>query len=174
MSLMTRPAEGGEPSHPNKPRRPRLPSAPRPAIVAALAALAIALVFIAVSWTHAPWRDYVRRKPPAYVELTFVGPASLPATFRSGQPVRFSFVINNVGKSGTSKTVDWTTSVRDTETGQARQVSSGSAVIDAGNARTVSGQVTIEGSHRNEVIVKLGSGQQIDFYVTAAGTAGSG
>jgi hypothetical protein len=88
--------------------------------------------------------------------------------------VRFSFLINNVGKSGTSKTVDWTTSVRDTETGQTQPVSSGSAVIDAGSAKNVSEQVTIEGSHRSEVIVKLGSGQQIDFYVTATGTSGSG
>jgi hypothetical protein len=168
MSLMTRPAEGAEPGQPNKPR------VPGPAVVAALVALAVGLVFFAVSWTHAPWRDYVRRKPPAYVELTFVGPASLPATFRSGQPVRFSFLINNVGKSGTSKTVDWTTSVRDTETGRTQPVSSGSAVIDAGSAKTVNEQVTIEGSHRSEVIVKLGSGQQIDFYVTATGTSGSG
>jgi hypothetical protein len=143
-------------------------------VAAGLVALVIAAIFVAVSWTHAPWRDYVQRKPPSYVELTVVQPQALPATFVAGQPVQFDFSINNVDKAGTHRTIDWVTSARDTVTGRTTISSRGSAVIAAGSAKTVSQQVTLGGTHRGEVIVKLGTGQQIDFYVSPRTAPGPG
>jgi hypothetical protein len=167
---MTRPDETG----PNVPRRRRgAPGYQRPLVVAGAVILGIAAIIFAVSWTHAPWRDYVHRKPASYVELTFVQAQELPAAFVAGQPVRFTFSIHNVDAAGTHRTIDWTTSVRDTVTGTVTSAARAEAVIGAGATKTISGQVTINGANRNEVIVKLGSGQQIDFYVAPRETTGS-
>jgi hypothetical protein len=161
MSVMTRAARGTDAPEPLTPaKRSR-----RAIRLAATAVLVVVLAVFAVSWTHAPWRDFVHRKPASYVELSVVQPARLPSTVPSGGTVRFSFVIRNVEPAGTHRTVSWVTSVRDTVTGEVTTVGTGSADISGGDTRTTAQQVTIKGTHRSEVIVKLASGQQIDFYV---------
>jgi hypothetical protein len=176
MSVMTHRTEpaGPPPSAPRRraPRRSYRP--PRAVTATGLVVLVVFLIVVAVSWTHAPWRDYVRRKPPNYVELTVVRPQALASTFVSGHPVRFDFSINNVDQAGTHRTITWVTSVRDTVTGHTVVADRGSEAIAAGSVKTLSQQVTIRGTHRSEVIVKLGSGQQIDFYVSPKPAAGSG
>ena len=184
MSVMTRPADGTGPPEdpPHPPEPPDLPDPPgprgpvgrRPVVVAGLAVLAIIAIFIAVSWTHAPWRDFVHRKPPSYVELTVVGPQALPSTFLAGEPVSFAFSVKNVDQSGTRRNVTWVTSVRDTVTGHSDAVNHGSAVVEAGSTKTVSEQVSIDSTHRTEVVVRLGTGEQIDFYVSPQAAAGGG
>lgn len=161
MSVMTRAARGTEAPEPQTPA-----SGKRRGIrLAAVAILVVVLAAFAVSWTHAPWRDFVRRKPASYVELSVVQPAQLPSSVPSGGTIRFTFVIRNVEPSSAHRTVSWVTSLRDTVTGANTSVGTGSADIPGGSTRTVLQQVTIKGTHRSEVIVKLASGQQIDFYV---------
>jgi hypothetical protein len=159
MSVMTRAADGTQSPTPQ-------PSGNRRGIRRLVAAVLIAVLAIfAVSWTHAPWRDFVHRKPASYVELSFVQPGRLPSTVPAGGSIRFSFVINNVEPVTSHRTVSWKTSVRDTDTGATTTVSTGSLDIPGGETRTVAQQVTVKGTHRAEVVVKLGSGQQIDFFV---------
>jgi hypothetical protein len=173
MSVMTHRTDQAEP--PPRRRAPRRSLRPQRAIAAAgLVVLAVVLIFVAVSWTHAPWRDYVQRKPPSYVEVTVVRPQALPTTFVSGQPVHFDFSINNIDKSGTHRAIAWVTSVRDTVTGHTTVIDRGSAVIAAGSAKTLSERVAIDGTHRSEVIVKLDTGQQLDFYVSPRTAPGPG
>ena len=143
-------------------------------MIAGLALLGVVALSLAVSWTHAPWRDFVRRKPASYVELTIVQPSALPTTFVSGSALAFGFSIRNVDAAGSHRTVTWTTSVRDTVTGKSVVAERGSRVAPAGSTETINERVTVTGTHRTEVIVALGSGQQIDFYVTAPGGAGPG
>jgi hypothetical protein len=161
MSVMTRAArdtDAPEPLTPAKRKR-------RGIRLVATAILVVVLAGFAVSWTHAPWRNFVHRKPASYVELSVVQPARLPSTVPSGGTVRFTFVIKNVEPASAHRTVSWVTSVRDTITGATTTAGTGSADIPGGGTRTVEQQVTIKGTHRSEVIVKLASGQQIDFYV---------
>jgi hypothetical protein len=165
MSVMTHRSDAPPP--PPRRRAPRSKSERvRPIVLTGLLALVIAAIAVAVSWTHAPWRDYVHRKPASYVELTVVNPQALPSTFVAGQVVSWSFAIHNVEPSGTHRTVGWVTSVRDTVTGKTAVVNQASAVIEGGSVKTVRDDLTIAGTHRSEVIVKLGTGQQVDFYVT--------
>lgn len=161
MSVMTRAADGTDKPQPPAPGTGRSPLIRR----ALLLVIAVVVIIVAVTWTHAPWRDFVHRKPASYVEISFVQPERLPSTIPSGGSVRFSFLINNVEPAHSQRTVSWVTSVRDTVTGAAMQVSTGSAVLSGGTTRTVLQQVTVGGTHRSEVSVKLGSGQQIDFFV---------
>jgi hypothetical protein len=161
MSVVTREADGT-----------RTPPTPTPGngrgrLIrrAVLAVLTVVVVVVAVSWTHAPWRDFVHRKPASYVEISFVQPERLPSTIPSGGSVRFSFLINNVEPAHSQRTISWVTSVRDAVTGTAKQVGTGSAVLTGGTTRTVQQRVTVTGTHRSEVSVKLATGQQIDFFV---------
>jgi hypothetical protein len=146
----------------------------RTALMAGLTLLVVVAIFVAVSWTHAPWRDYVHRKPASYVELTVARPAALPTTFVAGEVLKFEFSLHNVEEAGTHRSIDWVTSVRDTVTGTSVVAARGSATLEAGSTRTINAQVTVTGAHRSEVIVKLGSGQQVDFYVTPSAGAGTG
>ncbi len=161
MSVMTR-ATHGTPSPAPQPSSRRGMRAIR---MVAGAILAIVLAVFALSWTHAPWRDFVHRKPASYVELTIAAPERLPSTVPSGGSIRFSFVITNVEPAQSHRAVSWTTAVRDTVTGATTTIATGSADIPGGKTRTVQQQVTISGTHRSEVIVKLSTGQQVDFYV---------
>ncbi len=161
MSVMTRAAHGTQSPAPKPPRQGRR----RGIRMAVAAILVVVLAVFAVSWTHAPWRDFVHRKPASYVELSIAAPARLPSTVPSGGTIRFSFVVTNVEPATSHRTVSWVTSVRDTVTGATTTIASGSADIPGGKTRTVAQQVTIKGTHRSEVIVKLGSGQQVDFFV---------
>ncbi len=161
MSVMTRAAHGSSAAGPQPPRGPGL----RLIRLAAAIIVAVVVAVVAVSWTHAPWRAYVHRNAPSYVTLSFVQPSQLPSTIPSGATIRFSFVINNVEPAKSHRTVSWVTSIRDTVTGSAATVSTGSADLAGGKTRTVEQQVTIKGTHRSEVIVKLSSGEQIDFFV---------
>lgn len=161
MSLMTRAADGRKSPPPaHRERKPRTVRA------LALLAVSVALVVFAVSWTHAPWRDFVHRKPPSYLQLSFAARASLPSSVPSGASVSFSFVINNVEPARASRTARWVTSVRDTATGDVTPAGQGTVVVAGGTTRTIKQEVTIRDTHRSEVIVRLDSGQQVDFYVT--------
>ncbi|HEX4431541.1 MAG TPA: hypothetical protein VHZ96_19895 [Frankiaceae bacterium] len=162
MSVMTRAEDGHKPSPPPAPGNRNT----RALRVLATLVVAVVLVVFAVSWTHAPWRDFVHRQAPSYVELTIAAPASLPSSVPSGGSIRFSFVINNVESAHARRTVSWVTSVRDTVTGAVAGAGKGSVVLTGGTTRTVSQDVTIRGAHRSEVIVRLDSGQQVDFFLT--------
>ena len=162
MSVMTHAAGGRKAPPPPAPGKRNM----RPVRVLAAFVVAVVLIVFAVSWTQAPWRDFVHRKPPAYVELTIAAPGSLPSKVPSGGSVRFGFVIHNVESAQASRTLSWAASVRDTVTGEVTPAGQGSVVVAGGTTRTIEQAVTIRGTHRSEVIVRLGSGQQVDFYVT--------
>jgi hypothetical protein len=75
-------------------------------------------------------------------------------------------VINNVESAHANRSVSWVTTVRDTVTGDVTVAGKGGAVVAGATTRTIEQEVTIRGTHRSEVIVRLGSGQQVDFFVT--------
>jgi hypothetical protein len=68
MSVMTRAADHRKAPPPRAPGNRNA----RTARVLAGLVVGVILVAFAVSWTHAPWRAFVHRKAPSYVELSFV------------------------------------------------------------------------------------------------------
>ncbi len=162
MSVMTRSANGRQASPSPAPGNRRSRTIRRLAV----AALAVVLVVFAVSWTHAPWRDFVHRQAPSYVQLSIASPENLPSGVPAGGSIRFSFVIDNVESARASRTISWVSSVRDTVTGTVVAAGKGSVVVAGGTTRTIEQEVTITGTHRSEVIVRLASGKQVDFFVT--------
>jgi hypothetical protein len=128
-------------------------------------------LLLAVTVGGVPWRDYVRRQPPAVVALSFLDPATLPAGAAADGTVHFRFSVEN--QQAHSYVASYTTVVIDTVTNEQLTVRSGEVPIAAGATTTLDGQATITGTHRQQVLVRLASGQSIDFYVTPAGEKAS-
>lgn len=146
----------------------------RPRVLGTAATVVVVLVAVVLAAATGllPWRDYVERQPPHYIALSFADPSGLPTRASAGQPVAFAFDLTNPAPD--TRSLHWTTSVRDPATGRTRDLDAGAVVVPGrGQVRTPQ-RVVLDGTGRQQVTVTIGTGEVISFYVTVSGSGSSG
>ena len=142
-------------------------------VLAPLAVAAVAVSLVLPGSRH-QWAESVIQQPSSYSAVAFVAPSELPATVVSGQPLEFTFTVENHESERLRYPYFLLASPTANKDGI---VGGGSVVVPAGESRNVNVSVDpkCSGSPCRITVGLAGrGGEAVDFNFTVTGLAETG